>query len=222
MLINRYSQAGAVLILFLFAIPARAEITVASSVEWLTYSSDVIAVGKIVDVKPHKGPGAVVYDDCTLGVTELIKSPAARNEIVFTFRRFERDQSAVAWQRDGSELLVFLSLYKDQAGDEHFDGALVPTSQQFPLSLIKLAAPGKYVIDISFKVLKDRGAVLRATHAALRMVKDYLEAGGAKSIKRHYLEVRPGVEAHESLYAGSSCYLYVPSFMSKESRANFY
>jgi hypothetical protein len=220
--INRYSRVGLFIILALFAIPARAEIRVASSVEWLVHSSDIIAVGKIVDVKSSKGPGAVIYDDCTLQVTELIKSPVARSEITFTFRRFEQDQSAVEWQRDDTEMLIFLSPSKDHGGEKHLDEALVPTSKQSPLSLVNLSAPGKYIFDINFRILRTRADILRVTRAALQLISNYLQANGELSIKRYYLEVPGNAEAYQSLYAGSSCYLQVPSFMSKEARPNFY
>jgi hypothetical protein len=191
-------------------------------VEWLVYSSEVIAVGKIVDVKLSKGPGEIIYEDCTLQVTELIKSPITRSEIAFTFRRFERDQSAVEWQRGDAELLVFLSLSKNHGSEKHLDGALVPTSQHFPLSLVNLFAPGKYIFNIDFKILGSRAEILQVTRDALQAISNYLQANGELSIKKYYLEVPANSEAYKSLYAGSSCYLHVPSFMSKEARPNFY
>jgi hypothetical protein len=222
MSINRYSRVGLFIGLVLFAIPARAEITGASSMEWLVYSSEVIAVGKIVDVKLSKGPGEVIYEDCILQVTELIKSPVAGSELAFTVRRFERDQSAVEWQRDDTELLVFLSPSKNHGGEKHLDGALVPTSRHFPLSLVNLSEPGKYIFDINFNLLKTRANILKVTRTALQLISNYLQANGELSIKRHYLKVPANSEAYQSLYAGSSCYLHVPGFMSKEARPNFY
>jgi hypothetical protein len=222
MSINRNSWVGLFAILVLFAIPARAEVTGASSVEWLVYSSETIAVGKIVDVKSSKGPGAVMYEDCTLQVTELIKSPVARSEIIFTFRRFEQEQSAVEWQRDDTELLVFLSLSKKHSSEKHLHGALVPASRHSPLSLVNLSEPGKDIFDINFKILRSRAEILKVTRDALQMISNYLQANGELSIKKYYLKVPANSEAHKSLYAGSSCYLHVPSFMSKEARPKFY
>jgi hypothetical protein len=88
---------GPVLLLAILAAVARAETTVASSVEWLACSSEIIAVGKIINVKSVQGPGAVTYEDCTFSVTELLKSPAPADRLTFTFRALDQDAGAVAW-----------------------------------------------------------------------------------------------------------------------------
>ncbi|MES2462080.1 MAG: hypothetical protein V4671_15960 [Armatimonadota bacterium] len=213
MRINRSFPAGLLLLVMLFAIPAGAETTVAASVEWLAYSSDVIAVGKIIKVKSTQGLGSVIYDDCTLRVTELIRSPVSRKEILFTLRRSQQEPSAAVWQRDRAELLVFLTLSRDHGSEKHLNGALVPANGQFPLSLVALAQPQKHLIDIHFNLLKDREEVLRATRHAVQAIRQYLKANPKAEVQRNFLQVTS--EDGQNIYL--SYYILVPSFMSKES-----
>src|SRR3712207_4339522 len=98
-----------ILALLFFSASVRAETTGACSVEWLACKAEVVAVGYLKEVRETKGPGAVRYEDCTLEVTELLKSSTQRHEITFTFRRFERHPSMADWARNGVGLLVFLS-----------------------------------------------------------------------------------------------------------------
>jgi hypothetical protein len=51
---------------------------------------------------------------------------------------------------------------------------------------------------------------------------EYVEQHPLALIKGFYLEVPFDTEAHESLFAGSSCYLLVPNFMSAKSKEKFY
>jgi hypothetical protein len=219
---NKHSMSGLLLFLLLSAAPAHAEIIVASSVEWLSYSSDVIAVGRIVGSKAQQSSGAAADEECIFRVEELIKSPVPVSELRFTYRRFQQEQSAATWRRNNTKLLVFLSHAEGRDSGGRSADSLVPTSGQFPLSLVNLAAPGKYVVDINFKVLTDGGEIIQATRSAVREVQDYLRANGEAGIKRHYLEVPFSAEAHKHLFAGSTCYIYVPSFMSKVSRPDIY
>jgi len=117
--------------------PVCGENTATASVEWLVSISEVVAVGSLVEVRESKGPGEVTYEDCVLQVTELLKSPAQQEEIRFTFRRLTRDLSLSDWMRDGTRLLVFLARAKDYGPERRLSGSLVPTSKNYPLSLVK-------------------------------------------------------------------------------------
>ena len=55
------------------------------SVEWMTCASSVVIVGKVKNVTSTKGPGDVVYDDCTVEVSETIKGNPAK-EVSFSYR----------------------------------------------------------------------------------------------------------------------------------------
>jgi hypothetical protein len=196
-----------------------AENMAADSIEWLACDAEIIAIGHLKEVRKLKGPGEVVYEDCTLVVTELLKSPAQKNEVSFTFRRFNYHPSMADWMRDDAEVLVFLSTSKDHGPEKHLDGALVPTSMSFPLSLVNLAEPGKYLINIKFDVLKHGWEVVEATRAGWQALNNYQLTGGNVRVKKLRVEVPANTEAHATLDAGSACYLYVPNFMILDNRA---
>jgi hypothetical protein len=123
------------------------------------------------------------------------------------------------WMRDNAEVLVYLSISKNHGPEKHLDGALVPTSMSFPLSLVNLAEPGEYLIDTKFNALKYGGKVLEATRAGLQALNNYQLNGDSKRVGMLRVEVPMDTEAHTTLYAGSACYLYVPNFMVLDNRA---
>ena len=196
--------------------PVCGEITGAASVEWLVSISDVVAVGSLAEVRESKGPGEVTYEDCALQVTELLKSPAQQAEIRFTFRRLNRDLSLSDWMKDGTQLLVFLSRAKDYGSEQRLSGALAPTSMNFPLSLVNLARPGKYLINTRFEVLENGAEALRTVRDGLRALNDYQLSEKGKKPEVVRVEAPYDSEAHKILYAGSACYLDVPNFMAKK------
>ena len=198
-------------------LPASGEITGAASVEWLVSISEVVAAGSLTEVRESKGPGEVTYEDCILQVTDLLKSPAQQAEVRFTFRRLNRDISLSDWMRDGARLLVFLSRAKDYGPEQRLNGALVPTRMNFPLSLVNLARPGKYLINTRFEVLKNGAETLTAAREGLQALNDYQLSEKGKRPEMIRVEVPYGSEAHKALYAGSACYLDVPNFMAKKT-----
>ena len=137
-----------------------AEIMGARSIEWLACDAEVIAVGYLKEVRESKGPGEVIYEDCVLVVTELLKPSLQKNE--------------------GAQLLVFLSTSKDHGPEKRLDGVLVPTSKSFPLSLVDLSKPGKYLIDTKFNVLESGREVLEAARDGLQALNDYQLTKGSK------------------------------------------
>jgi hypothetical protein len=202
----------------LCAAPAGAETTVASSVEWLACDAEIVATGRLKDVREFKGPGDVVYEDCTLLVTELLKSTAQLGEVTFTFRRFNREHSASDWMRNHTRLLVFLSRSNDHGAEEHLNGALVPTSMRFPFSVVDLAEPGKYLINTSFDILEYGPEVITAAREGLRALNNYRLKRGGKRAEMLRVAVPLDSKAHNALYAGSACYLLVPNFMAKDAK----
>jgi hypothetical protein len=205
--------------LLLCATHVRAESAGARSVEWLACDAEVIAVGRLKEVRQVKGPGEVIYEDCTLALTELLKSTAQKDEVRFTFRRFKHHPSMADWMHDDAELLVFLSTSKDHGPEKRLDGALVPTSMASPLSLVNLAEPGRFLIDIKFNVLKYGWEVLDATRGGLLALNNYQLSEGHKQVEMLRVEVPFNTEAQAALYAGSVCYLDIPGFMAQERQA---
>jgi hypothetical protein len=163
----------------------------------------------------------VTYEDCILQVADLLKSPSQQAEVRFTFRRLNRDISLSDWMRDGARLLVFLSRAKDYGPEQRFNRALVPTRMNFPLSLVNLARPGKYLINTRFEVLKNGAETLKAAREGLRALNDYQLSKKGKRPEMIRVKVPYDSEAHNALYAGSACYLDVPNFMAKKLGQDF-
>jgi hypothetical protein len=197
--------------------PVCGENTATASVEWPVSISEVVTVGSLAEVRESKGPGEAPYEDCALQVTELLKSPAQQAEIRFTFRRLNRDLSLSDWMNDGTQLLVLLSRAKDYGSEQRLSGALVPTSMNFPLSLVNLARPGKYLINTRFEVLENGAEALRTARDGLRALNYYQISEKGKKPEVVRVEATYDSEAHKILYAGSACYLDVPNFMAKKT-----
>jgi hypothetical protein len=62
-----------VLSMCVFPARARAEIIGCSSIEWLTCEAEVVVVGRVEKIVTTRGPGSVLYEDCTVEVKEVIK-----------------------------------------------------------------------------------------------------------------------------------------------------
>jgi hypothetical protein len=194
---------------------ANAEIIAGSSIEWLTVSSKVVAVGKITSVEKSKGEGSVIYETYVFEPSEMIKGAKQKKKFNFTIRTFSTEPVFGKLFNTTNEIVVFLSDYKND-GEKFLQDKLVPANTQFPLSIINLNNPNKYVIDLNFRVLKNKDDIIKASQSAAKAQTEYLKQHSSDLIKSVSLEVPMDSEAFRSLYAGSVCYLIVPNFMSAE------
>jgi hypothetical protein len=200
---------------------ARAETMVGSSLEWLTCESDVVVVGRIKKIVTTRGPGSVFYDDCTVAVEEVIKGKVVDRMVVFCFRSLAKESPARSWMKSEQPLLLFLSESRDHGPEKRLETMLVPASGQAPLSVIDLAAPGKYVIDRQFTVLSEKSAILETCRSTVKRLNEHLKKSFVDpqtKVKEVRLEVPTGSSAWRSLYWGSVCYLKVPGFMTLEAK----
>src|ERR1043166_909640 len=196
----------------LFPVAARAEVIVGSSVEWMTCASDVVAVGRIEKVVTTRGPGDVFYDDCTVTVQEVIKGKVAGNQLVFCLRTLTAESAAKGWMKSQEPILLFLSKSQEHGSETHLDNMLVPTTDQFPMSVIDLAAPGKFVMDTRFKVLTDKKAILSTCRKAAEQFAEHVKKNPGGKVGLEHMKVPVSSEAWRSLWAGSSCLLKAPVF----------
>jgi hypothetical protein len=192
---------------------ARAETMVASSLEWLTCEAEVVVVGRVERIVSTRGPGDVVYDDCTVAVAEIISGKLSSDRLVLCLRTLSAESPARAWLRSPDAMLLFLSRSQGHGSEKHLDGQFVPTSQQFPLSVFDLAAPGQYALDVRFNVLRDRNAILATCRSTAARLADHLRRNPAGSVEAERVETPVSSPAWNALYAGSACYLKAPKFM---------
>ena len=199
----------------------RAETIVGSSLEWLTCESDAVVVGRITKIVTTRGPGSVFYDDCTVAVEEIIKGKVVDRMVVFCFRSLAKESAARSWMKSEQPLLLFLSKSRDHGPEKRLETMLVPASREAPLSVIDLAAPGKYIIDRRFNVLSEKPAILETCRTTVQRVNEFLKKSSVDpqaKVKDVRLEVPTGSSAWRSLYAGSASYLKVPAFMTLDAK----
>lgn len=199
---------------------SHAENMAARTVEWLVCASDVVAVGKITRIKTVKGPGDVFYEDCVLTVTESINNASAQT-IPFCYRRFSSD--SVEWLSAGGEFLVCLSihkaaydearmhLYTDPDYETRLHNLLMPTSQNFPRSIIQLASPERFVMSNRSELLTTKDQVLATARSAAEALRSYRATHPKAAIRESRIPAEG--EAAGVLYGGSATSLIVPEFM---------
>lgn len=199
-----------------FAINCYGEISGASSLEWLTVSSEVVATGKVLKVEKVKGQFAVLYENYTLEVSENIKGVKAKEVIKFSIRTFSTHPVFGKTINISDEVIVFLTTYQEQ--EAFLKGKLVPTSDSFPLSVISLNNPSRHIIDLKFEVLSEKDEIVETCRRAQSRLTEYKKQNPKAEIKGFYVEVPMDTKAFQDLFAGSSCFLRVPNFLSPNSK----
>jgi hypothetical protein len=204
------------LVLWVSPATVRAEVIVASSIDWLTCASDVVVVGRVEKIVTTPGGGDVLYEDCTVAVQEVIRGKVAGDRLVFCLRALHPETPAKRWMKSSEPILLFLSKSTGHGREKHLDDMLVPTSDQFPLSVIDLAAPGKAVLNTHFDVLTDKKVILSTCRKTAEHYALYRKHNPGKKITATQLEVPMSSTAFEVLYGGSACYIKAPAFGSKK------
>lgn len=189
---------------------AQAELTGADTIEWLACASEKIAIGQIADSKTVKGPDQVLYEDCLLRVTEMIKG-TPEQEIKFCYRHFPHDDTS--WIRPRVELLAFLSRWKDTYADErihlytdpYYEARmhkfLVPTKGSEQLSVFDLRNPPIDLFDREGRRIMRRDEILAIARTwAKSPILNYLERDAAYDS-----------DAFQQLQSGSAVWLKVPA-----------
>ena len=192
--------------IWVWAQPLRAEINTASTVEWLTCESEIVAVGKLTTVTATRGPEEVVYEDCVLSVSEAIKGTTAE-KLMFCCRHLTGDPPE--WLQAKGELLVFLSVCKEPYSELHLRNVLVPVRKDQPPPVFDLSKLKKHMYSKDMKTLTEPAEVLKIARA------------WATSTVSHSLWAKVPFDSpiFRDLYAGSSCFLIVPA--EEKFRAHF-
>lgn len=199
-------------ILFLSS-TAFAEIMGGTSVEWMTSASDIVAIGKLEKLKETKGEYSVIYESYSLKVTEIIKGDKRQKKIRFVNRVLSDYNSLKDLAKGENQVLVFLSPYKENDREVFLHGKFVPTNLAYPLSVINLDSPNKYIIDTNFNVLKEREEILEVCRKSAESLKEFLKENPTFKVESGVIEVPNDSEAFRNLYTGSAVFLTVPNFM---------
>lgn len=206
--------------IFLAPNPARAEINVGTSIEWLTIRSTVVAIGLIDFIKTAGQSHGDPVDEWTLTVTKVLKGNKDEKITFFVVRPREIAKPEEMFDRT-SEFLVFLVAARGEGIESSMFGKLMPSSDRAPLSVFDLEKPAKDLFSLSGNKVEGREEIIKAVSEVIATHNDYLHTFSPK-VKRNYLKMQPDTDAYKALYKGSSVYLLVPSFMAKESKDNLY
>ncbi len=195
---------------------AQAEINVASSLEWMTVRSSVVAIGLLDFVKTTERKDGGKLDQWSLTVTKALKGTPGEKVSFFVSRPAEVDRPQAMFDTT-SEFAVFLVIARGDGIDPAVAGKLVPSSEDSPMAVFDLDKPAQKLFRISGRKVESREEILEAVAETSSAYQDYLHSFSPK-IKRNYLEMKPETDAYKALWSGSAVYLLVPSFMSKDSK----
>ncbi|MHC4062297.1 MAG: hypothetical protein ACYSR6_11950 [Planctomycetota bacterium] len=206
---------------FLAPVCAYAEVNTGYTVEWLSHQSSLIAEATPVRVENIKGPGDVWFTKTRFRLDKVIKGPQSDGDSVtiYDFSYNKSDVLAMAEAKKNEKpLLVFANVAEHLF--KQIDGKYVLTqTQQFKSAyyadkaIANLFTP-KFKLVTSFEELLKRARTQVEHEAGLK--RRYWKG----TIERKSLEARLGTEAQRHLYAGSSCYLWVPHYNEEQEESN--
>src|SRR5262245_3185394 len=177
---------------------ARAETMVGLSLEWLTCASELVVVGKIEKVETTRGPGDVLYDDCTVKVVETLKGKPGER-VVFCLRLLSAESPVRAWMKSPEGVLLFLSTSTDHGPEKRLDRMLIPTTAQIPLSVVNLSSP-QPLFDARFNRVADRPAILDTVRKTVKALEEHRKVAPDAAVKSQSVEAPFDSEAWKALY----------------------
>lgn len=198
----------AALALTLMPRPARAELAVADSIEWIALDSDLVVRGRLVAVKafPRDRQG-YRWSRVTLRVGEMLRGAMPRSrQLVFSVREGAQRSR---WAKLPGDVLVFL-VWPSRVKDLPASLAQLPTVRRsrsydgWPvLDLQKL--PKAAALGRDFRLYKSGAALLAGLRKTLNSAR--LPAGKLKSVT---VDAPFGSEVARALYGGSAVWLVLP------------
>jgi hypothetical protein len=188
------------------AVPLRAEINMAASLEWLCVDADVVVKGTVISVKEIKS------DKGISAIIRMVKTSVYKGQTPDTFE-IHTDYYSPNWITKafkGKSILAFLKYNPDQ--EKIFHPLKIGNSQHW--SLIELGEKAKGYAG-NFKVLKTEKEIIEYIIPVIK------ETDGKRG-KMYLLDIPYETEAFGDLYSGSSCFLYVPDFMFPKAKKGFF
>lgn len=197
---------------------AYAEINVGFTVEWLSHQSSLIAKATPINVEDVKGTGDVRFTKTRFRLDEVIKGPQSAGDTV-TIYDFSYNKTDVLGlfkaKQYERQLLVFATVAQHLFKQIDTKYVLTVTrkfkSAYFPAHAIKKLFTPNFTCVLTFDELLKRTKVQVEHEANLKH--RYWKG----TIVKKSLEVPVDAEAHRYLYAGSTCYLWLPEYKEKKN-----
>lgn len=199
---------------------ARATAILLDSIEWLTCSSDIVVVGKLISVATDKSRFPLVYEDCVLNVSEVIRGRPAK-EIKFCYMHIAGAGDAkLEWLSSRGDILLFLSVHKPEtmSGEHRCDGLLVPTNGRGSQSVITLSKPERHLFDVNCRHLSNATAILNTTRSAAAAYESRLSSDPKFQMKPRNIAAARNSEAAKLVSEYISLNLVVPAFLLPDAR----
>ena len=206
---------------FLAAISTHAEINAGYTAEWLSHQSSLIANATPIDVENIKGPGEVWFTRARFRLNEVIKGPLSKDDNVtifdFSYNKFDVLGLNEA-QKTKKELLLFATIAEQMF--RQIDGKYVLTETRHFKSAYYLDKSIEKLFTPEFNCITTFDELLKRTRIQTKQEASLKQRYWKGSISRKSLEVPFDTEAHRDLYAGSSCYLWLPAYKKEKENSN--
>jgi hypothetical protein len=200
---------------------AQAEIAIGYTAEWLAHQSELIAVGKPVEVEDLKGPGEITFTRCRFRLTEVVKGAVSAGDQVTIFDynysgpvRTDTPEFAKAKKLEKS-FLIFAKT------SEHLfpeiDGKFVLTNAHDLKSAYMTDQPVARLFTPEFKLLRKYDELLERAREQAKAEDTRKREYWQGKVVRKSLEVEPGTEIYDLLYGGSAVYLWYPEFVPNQA-----
>ena len=201
---------------------ARAEVTTAESIEWLSVDATRVLTGKVTSME---GPGTAATGKdrgltlLTVQVADSLKNAPPAGDSLCVAVRGANEAELRDQLEHGAELLFFLSrtIQASSYQGRSCDSWPARSLENRPL-VISLTKPGKPLLSaVGFRVLKTRNEILDTIRDIL---KNQASQTGNVAARRFVLEVPRGTELYKTHSRGSAVYLYVPDTLFPKARAS--
>jgi hypothetical protein len=170
---------------------ANAEIVGAWSIEWLSVSAKIVAVGKLEKIGEKKGEGSVIYESYVLKTTEIIKGKKKQREIKFVNRSLGEFDSFKKIAEKENEVIVFLDYYNDKDRETFLHKKLFPINKAYPASVIDLQNPDKYLYDSKFNNLNERDEIIKLCRQTFENFKKFKKKNSSFKLESRVIEFQP-------------------------------
>jgi hypothetical protein len=203
-----------------FGAVAVADINVGLTAEWLAHQSAVIAIAVPEEVENVKGPGQVWFTKTRFALNDVIKGPQSAGDkiTVYDFSYNTNDVLRLAEAvKTKKALLVFCAVAEHLF--KEIDGRYVFTEAHIFKSAYYQDAPVTKLYTPEFCFLTDFADLQKRVRSQATYEADLVRRYWRGNVLKGSKEVPFDSEFHRSLYAGSTCYLWVPEYKEAQKDA---
>ena len=208
-------KTGLFLLCFLCSTLLKSEITADYSIEWIAHQSEVIFLSIPIGHSLVKGEGSAVLYKSRFKITRVLKGEISIGDTLSVYSHFYEDQHSFKLNRTDTVLVfarVARNLFKNINGRYIFSNGvdyILPITRKSKIKRI-------YTSD--FKRLQSYDQLLKLTLNQIEKEKQYMANIPNAMIIERRLEIPMDSEIFKEIWQGSTSYLIVPQYTTKEMR----